>query len=141
PVQAAGQPGEKLDVVAPVLPPSSSSATATLLDISKRHPYLLTLEQAAELGMFNSREFQDRRENLYLTALPVTLQRFAFAAQAFAAEQAVREYAGGKAVGGPANSWTLTSGTGVSKLLPTGALLLLSFSNQTVFDFLNPKST
>src|SRR5207253_139693 len=28
-----------------------------------------------------------------------------------------------------------------SKLLPTGGLLLLNFANQTVFNFLNPKST
>jgi hypothetical protein len=134
-------PGQKLDVVAPIAPTTQPAATATSLDVSHRHPYLLTLDQAAEIGMFNSREFQDRRENLYLTALPVTLERFAFAAQFFAAENAFREYAGRHAPGGPANNWTLNSGTGVSKLLPTGALLLLTFSNQTVFDFLNPKKT
>ena len=35
----------------------------------------------------------------------------------------------------------MNNGTGFSKILPTGALLLLNFSNQTVFDFLNPKNT
>src|SRR5262249_35549836 len=48
-------------------------------------PYLLKLEQAVELGLINSREYQDTREDLYLTALPVTLERFSFAAQFFAA--------------------------------------------------------
>jgi outer membrane protein TolC len=138
------QPGEKIDVVAPVpktTPPGAGADTGTSLDVSKRRPYLMTLEQAAEMGLFNSREFQDRRENLYLSALPVTLERFAFAAQYYAAEEAARNYAGGHAKGGPANNWALNSGTGASKLLPTGALLLLQFSNQTVFDFLNPKRT
>ena len=47
----------------------------------------MTLDQAAELAMFNSREYQDQRENLYLAALPVTQERFSFMAQFFAAER------------------------------------------------------
>ncbi len=113
----------------------------SLLDISDRPAYLLTLDQAAELATFNSREFQDQRENLYLAALPVTVERFAFMAQFFAAEEAVRGASGSKIAGGPTNSWTLNSGTGFSKILPTGALLLFNFANQTVFDFVNPKKT
>src|SRR5262245_46199132 len=41
-------------------------------------PFRIKLEQATELGLINSREFQDKREDLYVFALPVTLQRFAF---------------------------------------------------------------
>src|SRR2546430_6264360 len=56
-------------------------------------PYttLFRSEQAVELGLINSREYQDTREDLYLTALPVTMERFAFAAQFFAAGQADRK--------------------------------------------------
>ncbi len=115
--------------------------TKSSLDISGRPAYLMTLDQAAELAMFNSREYQDQRENLYLAALPVTLERFSFTSQFFAAGEALREYSGQQAIGGPANNWSVNSGTGLSKVLPTGALLLLNFSNQTVFDFLSPKST
>ena len=121
------------------LPPAPVLGTRrTLLDISGRPTYLLTLEQAAELAMFNSREYQDRRENLYLTALPVTQERFAFSAQAFAAQEAIRSYSGDTATGGPSNNWTVNNGVGIGKALPTGALLLLNFSNQTVFNFMNP---
>ncbi|MBI1917475.1 MAG: TolC family protein [Planctomycetes bacterium] len=111
------------------------------LDITGRPTYMLTLDQAAELAMFNSREYQDQRETLYLAALPVTLQRFSFMAQYFAVQQAIRSYTGRNTLGGQSNSWALNSGTGLSKLLPTGALLLLNCSNQTVFEFLNPKRT
>src|SRR5262249_38388804 len=111
------------------------------IDVTDRPTFLLTLDQAAELAMFNSREFQDQRENLYLSALPVTQERFSFMAQFFAAEEAVRTYAGRDTPGGRESSWALNSGTGFSKLLPTGALLLLNFSNQTVFNFLSPKKT
>src|SRR5581483_10374929 len=97
-------------------------------------PYLLNLEQACELAVINSREYQDAREDLYLTALPVTLQRFSFAAQFFAAEQAVRQWAGSETPGGAQNNWTLNSNAGVTKLFSTGALLLFNFANQTVFN-------
>jgi hypothetical protein len=97
-------------------------------------PFRLKMEQAVELGLINSREYQDAREDLYLTALPVTLERFAFAAQFFVAEQAIREWAGRETPDEPKNNWTLNSNAGFAKLFPTGALLLLNFANQTVFN-------
>ena len=103
--------------------------------------YLITLPQAAELAMFNSREYQDQRENLYLAALPVTQERFSFMTQLFAAQEAVREYAGQTTATGQTSNWSVNSGAGFSKVLSTGALLLLNVSNQTVFNFLNPKNT
>ncbi len=111
------------------------------IDITDRPAYLLTLDQAAELAMFNSREFQDQRENLYIAALPVTYGRFSFVAQFFAAQEAARAYTGRDTPQGQTSNWSLNNGTGFSKVLPTGALLLLNFSNQTVFNFLNPKDT
>jgi hypothetical protein len=120
------------------------------------HPFLINLPQCAELGMINAREYQTAREQLYLTALPVTQQRFSFAAQYFATEQAVRQYSGRATPNGQSNTWNLgppsgnhlgSSGTstnqngittpggvGLTKLFSTGAQLLLQFANQTVID-------
>jgi hypothetical protein len=138
-LQAADEPVMKAP---PVQRDAIAEAKAkSLVDITGQTSYLLTLDQAAELAMFNSREYQDQRENLYLAALPVTVERFSFMAQFFAGQEAIRAYAGREAAGGPANNWALTSGTGLSKVLPTGALLLLNFANRTVFDFINPKKT
>ena len=95
--------------------------------------YRLKLDQAIELGLLNAREFQDRREDLYLAALPVTLARFNFAAQAFFTEQAVRQSTGRDLVNG-GERWTLNTTTGVSKLFPTGALLMVRLANQVVID-------
>jgi hypothetical protein len=117
-------------------PAASTTSLSAKPKPGERPPYLLKLEQAVELGLINSREYQDAREDLYLTALPVTLERFAFAAQFFAAGQAIREWAGRQATPeGPQNNWTLTSNAGFSKLFSTGALLLFNFANQTVFNF------
>ncbi len=96
-------------------------------------PYLLKVEQAVELGLINSREYQDARENLYMTALPVATERYSFAAQFFAFGQAVRQWAGRQTSDVPKNNWALSSNIGFSKLFSTGALLLADFANQTVF--------
>ena len=56
--------------------------------------FLLSLDQAVELGVVNSRQYQSFREGLYSTALPVTLQRFSFAYQWTAMIDAVRTSAG-----------------------------------------------
>ena len=126
-------------------PPTTSDSltdatSRTLLDITGRPTFLLTLDQAAELAMFNSREYQDRRENLYLAALPVTQERFSFTSQLFAGSQAIRESSGPEYPGGPSNRWSINNGTGLSKVFPTGGLLLLNFSNDLVFNFLNSKT-
>jgi hypothetical protein len=100
----------------------------------RTRPYRITLEQANELGLFNSREFQDRRENLYLAALPVTEERFSFAAQFYLLGQVIREHTGSLTTNGKQNDWTANTGTGFGKLFSTGALLLFRFANQTVVD-------
>jgi hypothetical protein len=94
-------------------------------------PYRLTFDQACELGLLNSRIYQDRREDLYQGALAVTLQRFSFAAQFFATETFFREYSGRQTVD-PGNRWGMATNTSMSKLFPTGALLLAKFANSVV---------
>jgi len=105
--------------------------------------FLLTLEQAVELGLFNSREFQTRRENLYLTALPVTRERFRFAPQFFAVEQTIRERTGSQTPEGAHNRWRLDGAVGFTQQFATGALLLAQFANLTVIEMLgdlNPRT-
>lgn len=94
--------------------------------------WLITLDQAVELSMFNSRDFQDRREDLYLSALPVTFQRFQFYPQLFAGVQAVRNWNASEAPGGPGSAWTITSTGRWSQLFPTGATVVANLANQLV---------
>ncbi len=97
-------------------------------------PYLLNLGQAVELAVVNNRDFQTRREDLYLTALPVTFERFGFAAQFFATETLFREWSGSRRPEGKQNRWLANSDLGFSKVFSTGALLLFQFANRTVID-------
>ena len=106
------------------------------------HPFLLTLDQVVELGFFNSREFQAVRESLYLTALPVTLERFSFAAQPFLFGNIFRQKQGNLSTDpGPTNGWGGSTAAGITKLFPTGALLLLNFANTTVYNLGSGLST
>ncbi len=100
----------------------------------KKQPYLITLDQSVELALFNSREYQSAVEGLYLAALPVTDERFAFAAQGFALGQAIREQAGLLSKDGSQNTWAANATGGFTKLFSTGALLLVQFANQTVLN-------
>jgi hypothetical protein len=95
--------------------------------------YRIRLEQAVSLGLLNSREFQDRREDLYLAALPVTLERWNFAAKAFFTEQVIRDFTGSN-LSGAGRLWSLDTRTGLSKNFAAGGSLLVQFANQVVID-------
>lgn len=101
---------------------------------TQEKPYLLTLEQASELSLFNSRDFQDRREDLYTAALPVSFQRFSFVSQLFATEQAIREVSGRETVDGKGNRFRFNSNGTLTRLFPTGATLLLQIANRLVIN-------
>ena len=138
PVDAAATPSPKPAPAAenPVAPTSFDRALK-----SEEPAYLITLEQAAELALFNSRDYQDRREDLYLSALPVTQQRFAFVTQFAAAGQAIREATGATVPGGPGSGWSVNTNGGASQLFPTGATLMAQLANRLVVDLSTQRPT
>jgi len=105
---------------------------------SDQKSYRITMEQSVELALFNSREFQDRREDLYLAALPVTLERYNFAAQAFAAEQVIRESTGRQYPGGGGEAWRINSTPQITRNFATGGELIVRLANQIVVDLSGP---
>ena len=118
-------------------PITSNQQLPVSLDVSglsKHKPFMLNLEQVTELGFLNSPQFQTERENLYLTALAVTAERFAFIAQPFVTEQLIRQRAGSQTGGKPFNGWLANTTAGFTKTFSTGALLLFNFANQTVYN-------
>ena len=123
---------------APAMEPSADPTAAALR--SDQKPYKLKLDQAVELAIFNSREFQDRREDLYLAALPVSLERFQFSAQAFASEQIIREFAGADR-GDAGNRWNISTEVGFTRRFATGAELLVRLANQVVVDLSGERPT
>jgi hypothetical protein len=98
---------------------------------TNRDGYRITMDQAVMLGVINAREFQDRREDVYLAALPVSLERFNLAAHAFYTEQVVRDFIG-KNLPSAGRMWDINSTAGVTKQFATGGQLLVQFANQVV---------
>jgi hypothetical protein len=118
-------------------PVSATQYTPLTLEVKDKpavKPFILNMDQITGLGFMNSREFQTIREQLYLTALAVTAERFAFIAQPFVTEQTIRQRLGQDAPGGPSNSWVANTTAGFTKAFSTGALLLFNFANQTVYN-------
>jgi hypothetical protein len=125
------------------LPQAESPAGDALAELQRsldaalrveRQGYLINLEQSLELSLFNSREFQNRREDLYVTALPVTLERFQFVTQFFAGVQAIRDWTASGVPGGPSSSWDITSTGRATQLFPSGAALVTNLAHRVFVD-------
>ena len=112
-------------------------------------PYLITPDQAMTLALVNSRDYQNRLENVYLTALSVTLQRFNLEPQVFAGlSPTTATRAGGspanfgnsflyrtlEAPGGGASVLSQGQVAGVGKVFMSGASVVTAFASQTVFN-------
>ncbi len=102
---------------------------------NRRHPFLINLEQTVELAVINSREFQARRESLYLASLPVTQERFALSPQLFTFGNDYLNKFGRNTQTGPLRQWSTNAVAGVAQVFCTGAVMLFSFANQTVYNF------
>ena len=133
PAATLGNPAQAGSYENPV-PAASTGQSFDRALASGERGFLITLEQAVELAQFNSRELQERREDLYGTALAVTLQRFQFVPQLFAGIQATRTWIGREVPGGPGSAWDITSTGSVSQLFPTGAQVVARLANQLAID-------
>jgi len=111
--------------------------------------YVINPNEALTLALINSRDYQNRLENIYLTALPVTLQRFNMEPQAFAGlSPSTFPRAGGspanfpnsflyrtlEAPGGQASVISQGQVAGVGKLFMSGMNIVTAFASQTVIN-------
>jgi hypothetical protein len=126
--------------------------------------YKVNMQQAWLLALMNARFYQFNLETLYLTALPVTLQRFAFEPQFYASLGQVTgvpqngngaggsfpptpgvaassgvsfNYATRFAPGGQVSVLNLGTVAGFGKLFNSGGQLLMGFANEVAFNFVN----
>src|SRR5690606_13400907 len=111
-------------------------------DFRKYLPYdeegyvVLNREAAVQAALVNSREYQNNIEELYLSALEVTQQRFAFDAQFFLQNQTFFTHQGRVRGGGRSRS-ILTTDTqaGFDRLFAAGGLLTAEFANSFMWQF------
>ncbi len=98
----------------------------------------LTPERAVELGIENSREYQAALEDLYLSALALSLNRYEFALHWFARTTTFYDHFGTSSTppgGNESNTLTTSSDIGFTRALATGGQLLVDFANTFVWEF------
>lgn len=98
----------------------------------------LDMPLAIEIGYVNSRDYQTQLEELYLSALDVTFERFRFDVQFFGQTYGLDYTAQGPVRAGvPAGSSVLTSVTSpqVSRLFASGGQLVTEVANTVVWQF------
>lgn len=95
-------------------------------------PLLLDLQESLRVAAENSREFQDRRESLYLAALDLTLERWRFSPQETAGATAFMS-----GDGSDTEARGLLSMLGITKLLTTGARVTGDFGLDYLRDALS----
>jgi hypothetical protein len=123
-------------------------------------PYKINMQQAWLLALMNARFYQYNLEQVYLTALPLTLQRFSYDPQFYAGMGSVTgvpqidgsgggtpstpgvttsnvyTYSTRYAPNGGVKTLNLGTVAGVGKLFSTGGQLLMGFANEVAFNFM-----
>jgi outer membrane protein TolC len=96
-------------------------------DRSGTNCFVVSLDQALDLAVENSREYQTQKEQLYLSALTLTGARYEFSPQFFATSTP-------EITGSPAGAdiGSVRSRIGVSQFLKTGGSLSLALANDLV---------
>ncbi len=124
------QPGEPAAV--------QSDAWRSILAQASGGTLVLDLKSALRLGIHNSRDYQKEREDLYLSALDLTFDRFQFSPRLALGEKSEAESRGKKAAPNPGlkEASQLTDGS-VRLLTTTGGDLLARFANSFVWDLKN----
>ena len=95
---------------------------------------VLDFDAALELAMIHSTDIQEAYEDLYLSALDVSAERFDFQAQLFPGSDLFYE-TGGSDSGQQRSRLSIDSDTIARKSYVTGATLVASFANSLVWDF------
>ena len=103
--------------------------------------HYLTLERALHLGLIHSPSYQQQLESLYLSALDVSTERFAFDVQFFGGTGLGFENLGNERPGGPSSTLTATPFLDARKQFATAGELLVGFANTTVWQFHGPDQT
>jgi outer membrane protein TolC len=96
----------------------------------------LDQDQSVEIALLNSREYQTAQEDLYLTALRLTLSRFQFDLQWFLRNDTTYTHAGsGGSANGETNTLSSLTNFGFTRNLAAGGQLLVDFANSLVYQY------
>jgi outer membrane protein TolC len=92
-------------------------------------------DNAMELALLHSREYQDEVDKVYLAALRLTLERFEFDVHWAAGNRTFFEHFGNSSLPNESNTLSTNTGLGFSRSLAGGGQLIADFANSFVWEF------
>src|SRR5262249_11281530 len=98
-------------------------------------------DSAVDVALLNSREYQTQLEDVYLSALALTLNRFEFATRWFFTQATTYTHFGSGSIPTESNTLTVAQSLGFNKAFAAGGQLLVDFANQYVFEFTHKEHT
>jgi hypothetical protein len=101
---------------------------------------VLTLDTALQIAYINSPSYQDTLEELYLSALDVTTERFRFQTQFFGGTDTTFSHLG-RLRGGETNGLTQATDFELQRRFATAGELVVGFANQFVWQFAGSDSS
>ena len=98
----------------------------------------LSLESALRLAYLNSIDWQNEQEELYLSALDVSTERFAFDVQFFGGNATTYKNIGPLGTGGPSATWSTDTALEARKYFATAGQLVVGVANSIMWQFAGP---
>ena len=110
--------------------------------INEKGEVVLSLDSALRIAYVHSPDHQNVLETVYLSALDVTTERFAFDTQFFGGVGSTFQHLGSlTGPGGESNTFTRDADISLSKRLATAGTIVAGFANQVVFNLAGPDSS
>jgi outer membrane protein TolC len=95
----------------------------------------LDQDKSVEAALLNSREYQTALEDVYLSSLALTLNRFEFDVRWFGRNTTTYTHSGSGSVPTESNTLTSNSNIGFNRNFAAGGQLLVDFANSVVYEF------
>ncbi|WP_010037928.1 TolC family protein [Gemmata obscuriglobus] len=95
----------------------------------------LDQNKAVEVALLNSREYQSALEDVYLTALGLTLNRFEFDLRWFGRNATTYTHSGNSSLPTESNRLASTTDVGFERNLAAGGQLLVDFANSITYEY------
>lgn len=108
------------------------------LPLNEEGQLALDRRTAVQLALIHSRDYQSQLENLYLSALDVSFERFVFDTQFFGSNSTFFTADGPARAGSSSSLLTIDNDLEARKLFATGAELIVGMANSLIWQFSGP---
>jgi outer membrane protein TolC len=118
--------------------PDWRSRLPEIVELTESGAVKLTLDSALRLAYLNSIDWQNEQEELYLSALDVSTERFAFDVQFYGGNATRYKNIGPLGTGGPSATWSTDTSLEARKYFATAGQLMVGVVNSIMWQFAGP---